>query len=61
VNPLNAINGYKSYIGAVGLIAYGVYQITQKQYDAAFASISAGVAALGLAHKGDKAIAAASK
>lgn len=58
------LDGYKTVIGAVGLILVGVVGIVGRIFpdqglpvmdvDSAFASIAAGVAALGIGHKAEK-------
>jgi hypothetical protein len=45
---LNLLNGYKTYIAAVGLIGLAIYQVSTGQYNMAFQSILAGLAAAGL-------------
>jgi hypothetical protein len=47
---MNILNGYKTYLAAAGLIGLSIYQFSQGQYETAFASFNAGLAALGLRH-----------
>lgn len=50
MNPLNTINGYKTYIAGVGMIALAIYQATQGQWEIAIQSFMAGLAAFGVRH-----------
>ncbi len=47
---LGPLDGYKTMIAAVGLVALGVYKLTQKDFEGGAQSIAAGLAALGLRH-----------
>jgi hypothetical protein len=42
------LNGFKTYIAAIGLIGLGLWQLSQGQVEAGFASILSGLAMLGL-------------
>ena len=57
-NPLNILgmfSGFKTYIAGVGLIALGVYQMTQGDYQTGMQTIAAGLAVFGVGHKLEKA------
>jgi hypothetical protein len=45
---INSLDGYKTYIAAVGLVGLAIYQATNGQYDQAIQSILAAAAAAGL-------------
>lgn len=45
---LDLINGYKTYIAALGLLGLAIYQASQGQYDQAMQSFMAALAAAGL-------------
>ena len=45
---LTLLDGYKTYIAAVGLIGLALYQATVGQYDQAIQSFLGALAALGL-------------
>jgi hypothetical protein len=47
---LTLIDGYKTYIAAVGLIGLSLYQLTQGLYDQASQSFLAALVAAGLRH-----------
>lgn len=48
MNPLNAVDGYKTYIAAVGLAALAVYQFSIGDVPSAVQSVMAALAAAGL-------------
>ena len=54
MNPLPFLDGYKTIVAAVGLVALGVYQLSQGQLELGFQSLMAGLAALGLRHAIEK-------
>jgi hypothetical protein len=58
MNPLDWVDGYKTYIGAGVLLAVGVWFQRQGQGDVAAALIGLALSFAGLSHKGDKIIAA---
>jgi hypothetical protein len=45
---LNLLNGYKTYIAALGLVGLAVYQVSQGEYDQAVQSFLGALAAAGL-------------
>ena len=45
---LTLLNGYKTYIAALGLVGLAIYQISVGEYNMALQSILAGLAAAGL-------------
>ncbi len=47
---LNLLSGYKTYLAAVGLLGLAVYQASQSQFEPAFQSLLAALAAVGLRH-----------
>jgi hypothetical protein len=47
---VNLIDGYKTYIAAIGLVGLAVYQFSQNQFDAGVQSLLAALAAAGLRH-----------
>ena len=49
------LSGFKTYLAGLGLIGLGVYQITEGKLEEGIATISAGLAAIGIGHKMDKA------
>lgn len=48
---LKFLEGYRTYIGAVGLLALAVYLLTQGQYEQALTNLSLALAALGIGEK----------
>ena len=48
------LTGFKTYIAAVGMIAQGVYLITEGQYMEGWALVNAGLAAFGFRAALDK-------
>lgn len=48
MNPLSFLDGWKTYIAALGLLGLGVYQMSQGQFEVAMQSIMAAFAAFGL-------------
>jgi hypothetical protein len=44
------VNGFKTYLAAVGLVGLAVYQVSQGQLDQAFQALCAALAAVGLRH-----------
>jgi len=51
VNPLDWLNGYKTYLGGLGMIGLGVYQISQGEVEAGLKSLAEGLAIIGIGHK----------
>ena len=47
---IELLNGKKAYIGAIGLMALGVYELTQGQLEKGLQDIMAGFGLLGLRH-----------
>jgi hypothetical protein len=47
---LNLVNGYKTYIAAIGLAGLAVYQFSQGQFDSGYQSILGALTAAGLRH-----------
>jgi hypothetical protein len=47
---LNLINGYKTYIAAIGLVGLAVYQFSLGQFENGYQSILAAMTAAGLRH-----------
>ena len=45
---LNLINGYKTYLAALGLVGLAIYQFSQGTYDQATQTLLAALAAAGL-------------
>ena len=45
---MNALNGYKTYLGAAGLFGLALYQLSQGDYQAAFESFGQALIAAGL-------------
>lgn len=43
MNPLDVLSGYKTYIAAVGLVALGVYQLTQGDLQTGAANVVTGL------------------
>lgn len=54
MNPLNLLTGYKTYLGAAGMIGLAVYLLSQGQVEAALAALAAGLATTGEGHKIDR-------
>ncbi len=50
VNLLNLVNGYKTYIAAIGLVGLAVYQFSLGQLEGGFQSILGALTAVGLRH-----------
>ena len=48
MNPLRLVDGFKTYLAALGLAGLGLYQISQGDYPAALQSFLAALAAAGL-------------
>lgn len=46
--------GFKTYVAAIGLVAHGVYQITQGNVDIGVTEVLAGLAAFGLRNAVDR-------
>jgi hypothetical protein len=51
---LNALNGYKTYLAAAGLIGLAAFQVSTGQYEQAVQSALAALTAAGLRHAIDK-------
>jgi hypothetical protein len=47
---LNVLNGYKTYLAAIGLVGLAVYQASTSQYEQAVQSFLAALATVGLRH-----------
>ena len=47
---LDSLNGYKTYVAAIGLGGLAVYQFSQGQIDTGVQSLLAALAAAGLRH-----------
>jgi hypothetical protein len=47
-NILNALNGYKTYLAAVGLLGLAIYQASTAQYEQAIQTFLAALTAAGL-------------
>ena len=45
---MNALNGYKTYLGVAGLVGLAIYQFSQGDYQAAFESLGQAIVAAGL-------------
>ncbi len=50
MNPFTFLDGWKTYIAAAGLFGLALYQFSQAQYDIAFQSLMAALAAVGVKH-----------
>ena len=48
MNPLAWFSGYKSVLAGVGMIGLGIYQMTQGQIEQGIASLTQGLAVIGL-------------
>ena len=51
VNPLTWLDGYKTYLGGLGMIGLGVYQLSQGEIQAGLQSLAEGLAVIGIGHK----------
>lgn len=51
---LELVNGWKTYLAALGLVGLSLHQLSQGQYDQAIQSFLAALAALGLRHAIEK-------
>ena len=47
---LNVLNGYKTYLAAIGLVGLAIYQASTAKYEQAVQSFLAALAAAGLRH-----------
>ena len=50
MNPLNFLEGSKTNIAAIGLIALGIYELTQGQLEKGIQDVMAGIGLIGLRH-----------
>lgn len=48
MNPLQFLDGWKTHLAALSLLALGIYQITQGQFEAGVQSVLGAAAAFGL-------------
>jgi hypothetical protein len=55
VNPLNFLSGWKTFIGGIGLIATGITRMAEGDWQGGATLIAAGMAAMGIGGKLDKA------
>jgi len=55
MNPLGFLSGWKSFLGGIGLVGLGVYELTQGDIQGGIAHIGEGLAIIGIAHKIEKA------
>lgn len=54
MNPLNWLEGYRTYIGAAGLLGLALYQFSVGEYAAAAESFGLALVAFGLRKAVDK-------
>lgn len=49
-NPLSFLDGFKTYLAAAGMFGLALYQFSSGEYDTAWTSLMAALAAVGIKH-----------